>query len=149
MRVRVGTSYTLVVSGGTRTLAVKLWKHVGPTVGRLERLRRLGRVFGEQICPVCSAVSEAFGTARTVSGPVQLAKSVCVRVCVSVCACAPLCVRACVCPRVRVCVRACVFIISLSAVDLGSGLLRRQLEERLQPTASCAVCKYSLAVISA
>ena len=97
MRVRVGTSYTLVVSGGTRTLAVKLWKHVGPTVGRLERLRRLGRVSGNK------SVRCVFGTVQTVSSPIQLAKSVCVRVCVCPCVCPCVCVCACVSPCVRVC----------------------------------------------
>ena len=38
--------------------------HCGPTVGRLKRLGRLGRVW-EQICSVCSAALEAFGTAWT------------------------------------------------------------------------------------
>ena len=38
--------------------------HTGPTVGRLKRLERLGRG-REQICLVCSGVSEAFGAART------------------------------------------------------------------------------------
>ena len=45
-------------------------EHTGPTVGRLQRLGGLG-----QICSVCSAVLEAFGTARTEFGPIQLAKS--------------------------------------------------------------------------
>ena len=49
-------------------------EHNGPTVGRLKRLGRLGLV-REQICLVCTAVLEAFGTAWTVSGPIQLAKS--------------------------------------------------------------------------
>ena len=38
--------------------------HTGPTAGRLKRLERLGRG-REQICLVCSGVSEAFGAART------------------------------------------------------------------------------------
>ena len=42
--------------------------------GRLKRLGRLGRV-QEQICSLCSAALEAFGTVWTVSGQIQLAKS--------------------------------------------------------------------------
>ena len=49
-------------------------KHTGPTVGCLKRLGRLGRA-QEQIYSVCSAAFEALRTARTVSAPIQHAKS--------------------------------------------------------------------------
>ena len=42
-------------------------KHRGPTIGH--------RWIREQMCSVCSAVSEAFGTVRTASAPIQHAKS--------------------------------------------------------------------------
>ena len=48
-------------------------EHTGPTVGHLKRLGRLRRVW-EQFFSVCSAVMEAFETARTVPGPIQHAK---------------------------------------------------------------------------
>ena len=49
-------------------------EHIGQTVGRLMCLRGLG--WGrEQICLVCSAASEAFGATRTLSAPIQHAKS--------------------------------------------------------------------------
>ena len=46
----------------------------GSTVGGLKSLGRLGRG-REQICSVCSAALEAFGAARTLSAPIQHAKS--------------------------------------------------------------------------
>ena len=49
-------------------------KHTGPTVGCLKHLGRLG-LGQEQICSVCSAALEAFGTARTASAPIQPVKS--------------------------------------------------------------------------
>ena len=52
-----------------------LWQeHTGPTVGRLKHLGRPGRGW-EQICLVCSAASEAFGAARTLSALIQRVKS--------------------------------------------------------------------------
>ena len=45
-----------------------------PTVGRLKRLGKLGGV-RDQICSVCSAALEAFGTAWTASAPIQHVKS--------------------------------------------------------------------------
>ena len=47
---------------------------MGPTVGHLMRLVTLRRV-REQICSVCSAALEAFGTVRTVPALIQHAKS--------------------------------------------------------------------------
>ena len=47
---------------------------MGPTVGHLKHLERLRRG-REQICLVCSAASEAFGAAWTLSAPIQHAKS--------------------------------------------------------------------------
>ena len=49
-------------------------EHTGPTVGYLKHLERLGRGW-QLICLVCSAVSEAFGAARTLSDTIQHAKS--------------------------------------------------------------------------
>ena len=49
-------------------------EHTGTTVGRLKRLASLRRG-REQICSVCSAVLEAFGTARTLSALIQHVKS--------------------------------------------------------------------------
>ena len=48
--------------------------HMGPTVGRLKRLERLGRG-RQQICLVCSGASEAFGAARTLSDPTEHGRS--------------------------------------------------------------------------
>ena len=49
-------------------------EHTGPTVGCLKRLGRL-RWGQEQICLVCSAALEAFGTVWTTPAPIQHAKS--------------------------------------------------------------------------
>ena len=52
----------------------KLSETEGSTVGRLKRLERLGRG-RERTCLVCSAASEAFGAARTLSDPTECVKS--------------------------------------------------------------------------
>ena len=49
-------------------------EHTAPTAGCVKCLGRLGRG-REQICLVWSAASEAFGAARTLSAPIQHAKS--------------------------------------------------------------------------
>ena len=49
-------------------------EHTGPTVGHLKRLEGLRRG-REQICSVCSAALEALGATRTLSAPIQHAKS--------------------------------------------------------------------------
>ena len=48
-------------------------EHFGPTVGHLKRLERLGRG-REHFCSVCSAVSETFRAAWTLSDPIQHVK---------------------------------------------------------------------------
>ena len=53
---------------GWPTLSVE---HTGLAVGRLKHLGRLGRA-RQQICWVCSAVLEAFGTTQAASGPIQV-----------------------------------------------------------------------------
>ena len=55
-------------------LVVLRQEHTGPTVGRLKRLGRLRQV-QEQICSVCSAELEAFGTVQMLSALIQHAKS--------------------------------------------------------------------------
>ena len=49
-------------------------EHTGPTVGRLKHLGRLG-TSREQVCFVCSATSEVFIAALTLTATIQHAKS--------------------------------------------------------------------------
>ena len=49
-------------------------EHTSPTAGRLKHLERLGRG-RDQICLVCSALSEAFGASWMLSAPIEHAKS--------------------------------------------------------------------------
>ena len=57
-----------------KSVIIERKEHTGPTFGHLKGLGRLGRG-QEQICLVCSATFEAFGAARTLSAPIQHAKS--------------------------------------------------------------------------
>ena len=59
---------------GFSVLQIMVMLKAGTHVGHLNHLGRLGRV-REQICLVCSAVLEAFGTMWTATGQIQLAKS--------------------------------------------------------------------------
>ena len=56
------------ITAGTRQ------EHTGPNAEHLKRLGRLRWIL-EQICLVCSAVLEAFGTVSLMSGQIQLAES--------------------------------------------------------------------------
>ena len=59
---------------GLPSLAALRQEHIGPTIGCLKSLGGLGQG-REQICSVCSAALEAFGATRTLSAPIQHAKS--------------------------------------------------------------------------
>ena len=64
------TNYSILLS---RPRALRQ-EHTGQTVGQLKHSGRLGRG-REQICLVCSAALEAFGTTSTLSALIQHAQA--------------------------------------------------------------------------